>query len=223
MIKSEAVEWKIGSPPPDGEEGGGEKGGEEEECVGTIVIFPVSIEAMYTKDNYTYCLCIKCFKLVERGFVALLFQNAHWGVRIACTECYKRPPDSRVMACQYLLLELQAKIAPALYQGISIFDSRCFVCSKKRCKNTECKLILENNILYENEEQLLLEHFYRIQLNLHTVLLPPASYLCSYCHMRQGTRSCATCKMYIYCSKGCKKKASREDHPCQPFWEIWRL
>lgn len=180
--------------------------------MGTIVIFPITIEAMYTEDNYVFCFCIKCSTLIESGFVALLLQEEQWGIRIACTDCYTRSPDTRIVPCKYLILELQVKIAPALYQGINTFDSRCFVCSKKRCKNTECKKILDTHLLYENDEQLLLEHFYRIKLNLHSVLLPPTSYLCSYCHIRQGTRSCATCKMYMYCSKGCKKKASRKDH-----------
>lgn len=218
MIKPDTEEWKLGSPPQDAEK---DVVGKDDNV--TMVIFPITIQSMYTQDNYTYCTCIKCKTFTERGFVTLIFKDDHWGIRVVCTACHTPASPQQVVECRFLILELQNKLAPLLKLALDTHDSRCLVCEKKRCKNPECKEILETHVLYENDEQLLLEHFYRIRLNLHTALLPPHSFLCFYCGRKQGTRSCATCKMYIYCSKGCKKKASREGHPCNPFWEVWRL
>jgi hypothetical protein len=75
---------------------------------------------------------------------------------------------------------------------------------------------MEKGILYENEVDQLLEHFYQIKL---TPLLEEGD--CDVCGDYEGIKRCQVCKLRRYCGKKCRKLD--QNHECTPYEDMWRV
>ena len=179
------------------------------------VILPISVEAMYPLDgeNTIYSHCAMCGRAVEGvGFVVLEFLESAWGVRIGC--CGGNGATVEKANCT--IATVATVLAPIIMHGCKTVYNGCIVCNRGKCIDTECTRIIHSGILKTSPVDDLLEHFYRIQLDIISPLVLTGE--CKFCS-KPCNRLCRTCRTASYCNYGCKV---RDGHNCVSFTEIWR-
>ncbi len=170
-----------------------------------------------TETISIYCSCIKCSHNIDIGIVCIEFQKLSWGIRLICLKCYNGDKSIPILECNNkLIVNVASMISHQLNFGCSIGSKYCLVCDKPHCSDIECKNSLDK--LYKNDTEILLDHFYRIKLDI--LHLFAKDDICSYCNKYIGNMFCNTCKLRTYCSKKCKKMDLK--HNCKEYWEIWR-
>lgn len=184
-----------------------------------IIWLPISMKSMYPviQNIDIYCSCIKCNHNIDYGIICIEFQKLSWGIRLICKSCLKEQ-DNIVECNDKLIVNVASMISSKLDYGCSIGSKHCLVCEKPHCIDMDCKNSLDK--LYKNDIEILLEHFYRIKLDILHVFVKDN--LCNYCKEYIGSNNicCNKCKLRIYCSKKCKKLDSK--HTCKDYYEIWR-
>jgi hypothetical protein len=192
---------------------GGEKINEE---YFIYIVFPFMFDSMYpspilSNDDYIYCSCVKCGRFIKEGVLCIRFYNGTFGVRLSCCDS-----KGNIKIEDPLIVYVHEMIFPLIESGCESIQNQCMVCDKLKCKNKDCEEILKGKLLYKNETEELMEHFYKIKLDLLSLFVKDQP--CFICQNKQTTKVCNTCKSFVYCSKKCKKKG----HTCKPFEEMWR-
>ncbi len=180
------------------------------------VILPLSVESMYPmdrEDTGIYSHCAMCGRAVEQdGFIVLEFIDNAWGVRIGCCGGNKSigPANGFISTVATIL-------TPIIVHGCKTVYNGCTICNRGgKCIDPECKRIMNSGLLNVSPVDDLLEHFYRIQLDIVSPLvLAEECLLCG----KPCNRLCRVCRVAAYCNYGCKV---RDGHVCTPFIEIWR-
>jgi hypothetical protein len=210
-VDNHGIEWKFGhldkeKPPVEGKN--------------TIFVwFPIKIKAMHPTIitdpllDYIYCSCVKCHSLIKSGILCLEFgQKSNYGLCLLCTTCCRCP---LYIKTSLLIIELFDRISQILIGGCNTYSNQCIVCDKSKCKSLDCKTIIPQ--LYNNNTEIMLEHFYKIKLNVLSLFTQD---YCSWCNMKESFIMCNTCKLRFYCGKKCKKLD--KNHACIPYYDMWR-
>jgi hypothetical protein len=202
-IDSDGIEWKFGSIPSSSSTQNK-----------THVPLPIQIQGMYpeTQDITLYCCCCQCQKETPMGLVVLEFDEdaLHWGIRIGCFACFTTKPKA---VCPHLIVELESLVT------FDVVDwNKCQVCERRRCKQKECKEILDKGILYGTPVEQLLSYFYQIKLDVLSMIWHDDN-KCSVCGNGNVIRKCQMCRLRVYCGKKCKKMD--KEHPCEPYENVW--
>jgi len=196
------------------------------------VILPISVEPMYPmeiEDDGIYSHCALCGRPIvdQRGLIVLEFVADAWGVRIGCNKCGAliAPAISNALICS-----VSTVLTPIITYGCKKVYNGCIICNRaSRCNASECKKIIESGILTALPVDELLEHFYRVQLDVVSPLVVAET--CAYCG-KPCNRLCRVCRVVAYCNYGCKIKhghgaqksisTSGNAFLCTGFTEIWR-
>jgi hypothetical protein len=180
------------------------------------VILPILVEPMYPEESndLTFSHCALCGQSIsDRGCIVLEFVEAAWGVRIGCPGCTGPSGPSGP-----LIVFVSGLITPIIEAGCKTVYHGCIVCEKPgKCTNEKCRQIIDSGILTTSPVDDLLEHFYRIRLDVVSPLMSNNG--CAHCKS-PCDRLCRVCRIAYYCNYGCKMKSG---HKCVPFIEMWRV
>lgn len=178
-----------------------------------VIYLPISIAS--DENVNIYSSCVICDNNIIMGVLCLEFCNMSWGVRIACSKCINC--TSTLLYCKKIV-NVFALLEPIIREGVKTNHRGCLVCEKRNCKDDACKQT--QSILYVNETEMVIEHFYRIGLDVLSPFIRDEP--CVVCSIYVGNKyNCHKCKMRGYCGKGCKKKDT--DHVCLicDFRDVW--
>ncbi len=193
------------------------------------VFLPLLIEPMYPVDDdlYIYSHCCQCGQPINgsHGYLVLEFVTNAWGVRIGCGGCANIMGGTPHYICTPIVSILDI-VTPVINAGCSKVYHGCTICERPgKCHDPKCREVAESGILGISPIDDLLEHFYRVKLDVVSVLIqhfPPGEMLnqhhCSHCDAPTD-RICRKCRIAPYCNYGCKFK---DKHECTSFVEIWR-
>jgi hypothetical protein len=172
-----------------------------------VVHLPISIIGDKNVNIYNYC--VMCAKEIgeEHGIICLEFCEMYWGVRIMCFDCYcyndKKKEEEEVYCTNKKITNIFGLLQPIINECAKINYRGCLVCEKRNCKDDICKKT--ELMLYKNETEIILEHFYRLELDVLSVFVKDEP--CAICQVYVGKKYfCAKCKLRGYCGKTCKKK-----------------
>lgn len=186
------------------------------------VILPLLVEPMYLAEapeaETIYSHCAICgTHTTDYGFIVLEFVESAWGVRIGCADCAE---DGISAFCKTNIANVSTILTPIITNGHTTPFLGCIVCDRNwRCNDPRCREIIKSGILKTNSPiDDLLEHFYRIRLDVISPLV--LSKECAFCKS-PGGRLCRICRLVTYCNYGCKIKSAKCAR-CTSFIEIWR-
>jgi hypothetical protein len=187
------------------------------------VILPLRVKPMYPvgavdKVDLIYSHCAKCGAPVseEGGTVILEFVENAWGVRIGCEKCCGSGAATAA-ATTVQICNISTILTPIIEAGWSTPFLGCTVCERTVCHDLKCKDIISSGILTTSPIDDMLEHFYRVRLDILSPLI--CTNCCNFCKS-PADRICRTCRIVVYCNYGCKRKDGHLG--CTSFIEIWR-
>jgi hypothetical protein len=150
----------------------------------TLPMWPVSLDYVQSPTDFCYCVCAVCGTILqEPGRLTLEFalfedKRASWRPRLLCSACIQSASCTLTNASYYSFAlfaqhDLQSVIANA-------WDAQppaeCRVCAvpldnpnKSLCTSEQCKQIVPH-LLPASAGELLMDHFYRVSLDVCSVL-----------------------------------------------------
>ena len=177
-----------------------------------------------TSEDCYYCVCVQCNQMTNQLCqIVLDFYPDSWCVRIICIRC--RPDLLSHTSYHGFLLNVRDLVEPMIANACKRRDETCEICEKQGgCDNAE-ECATTRQLIGRTEVEDLMEYFYRIQLDVVSVLRFKVCHRadCSNAQVPDRLVSCKVCRRVAYCSERCKRldQAWHETF-CEEFYEIWR-
>lgn len=194
---------------------------------GHLIYLPYHVRPMWPEPlqcpatDLHYCVCVQCGTFTQELVQVVLEMDQSWAVRVRCWKCY--PPLLMYTSFCESILTVRERVEPILLAACRRRDDTCEICEKQGgCDNPEqCQLT--RTLIGRTETEDLLEYFYRIELDIVSVLRFKVCHRQSCDVLRTRMVNCSTCHRVCYCSEQCKKmdKPVHRD-VCIPYKEIWR-
>ena len=183
-----------------------------------LVILPVHAKPMYPSfitdpsADFIYCQCAKCNMPIqdEVGLVGVEFCSSSWGIRIVCTKHSERASSA---ATNVPIFDIVNVLEPVIQEAFLMDEQKCEVCDGPvGCNDPDCLEIKKQGLLYKGENDELMAHFYRVNLDLISPLLTQCHTCSRFIRKKKKRRLCETCR-FVFCSNKCKRNSN---HNCVP-------